>query len=74
MQTQVIPQSVENLGILAEDFARHLRAENTSPKTIKTYLEAVRGWMGSSQRPGFHDREQVVGPREGEGPPRSKVA
>jgi hypothetical protein len=46
MQTQVIPQSVENLGILAEDFARHLRAENTSPKTIKTYLEAVRGLDG----------------------------
>jgi site-specific recombinase XerD len=35
--------SVGDLGILAEDFERHLRAGGRSDKTRRTYLEAVNG-------------------------------
>ncbi len=31
----------DDVGVNAESFARHLRAENLSPRTQKTYLEAV---------------------------------
>ena len=43
MQTLSTVQSVGDVEILAEDFQRSLRAGNKSPKTIKTYLEAVEG-------------------------------
>jgi site-specific recombinase XerD len=43
MSTKATAVSVAgDLGILAEDFERHLRVSK-SPKTVKTYLEAVRG-------------------------------
>ena len=33
---------VANVDVLAQSFARHLRAGNRSPKTVKTYMESVR--------------------------------
>jgi site-specific recombinase XerD len=42
MQTVDTTQSV-TLGILAEDWQRSLTAANMSPKTVKTYMEAVTG-------------------------------
>jgi Phage integrase, N-terminal SAM-like domain len=44
MQAVDMAQSVGDLAILAEDFRRHLRSGHKSPKTIKTYLEAVEGF------------------------------
>jgi site-specific recombinase XerD len=43
MQTVDMAQSVGDLAILADDFRRSLRSANKSPKTEKTYLEAVEG-------------------------------
>jgi site-specific recombinase XerD len=40
--TEIMTGSV-TLGILAEDWQRSLTAKNMSPKTIKTYMEAVTG-------------------------------
>jgi len=42
VQTVDTTQSV-TLEILAEDCQRSLTAKNMSPKTIKTYMEAVTG-------------------------------
>ena len=35
---------------LARSFERYLRAGNKSPRTIETYLEAVRGFAAHSRR------------------------
>lgn len=43
MKTQATAVSVGNLGILGDDYRRSLRAANKSPKTVKTYMEAVNG-------------------------------
>ena len=42
-QSTAIAASVDDLSVLAASFARYLRAANRSPKTIKTYAEAVDG-------------------------------
>ena len=45
MKTQATDLSVEDFAILTDDFRRSLRAANKSPKTVKTSIEAVNGWM-----------------------------
>ena len=45
MKTQATDLSVEDFAILTDDFRRSLRAANKSPKTVKTYMEVVNGWM-----------------------------
>lgn len=42
MKTETMTGSV-TIEILAEDWQRSLTAKNMSPKTIKTYMEAVTG-------------------------------
>jgi site-specific recombinase XerD len=42
-QSTAIAASVDDLSVLTASFARYLRAANRSPKTIKTYAEAVDG-------------------------------
>jgi hypothetical protein len=41
VKTQATDLSVGNLAIAGDDFRRSLRAANKSPKTVKTYMEAV---------------------------------
>jgi site-specific recombinase XerD len=36
-------KSIANVETLATSFARHLRAANRSPRTVRSYLEAVGG-------------------------------
>lgn len=40
--TQVAAARIADIDVLAQSFARHLRAGNRSPKTVKTYMESVR--------------------------------
>jgi site-specific recombinase XerD len=42
-RSTTIAGSVDDLDVLAASFTRYLRAANRSPKTIKTYAEAVDG-------------------------------
>lgn len=39
-------KSIANIETLATSFARHLRAANRSPRTVRSYLEAVAGLDG----------------------------
>jgi hypothetical protein len=48
VKTQATDLSVGDLAILSDDFRRSLWAANKSPKTVKMYMEAVRGWMRTS--------------------------
>lgn len=40
--TKTTARSVANVDVLAQSFARHLRAGNRSPRTVQSYLESVR--------------------------------